>query len=231
MPPVKKFLANDTVRRVLCWLGSLYIRLIFASGRWTVTGGETPRQLWARGEPFILCFWHARLLMMPYCWDRATPIHMLISEHRDGQIIARTVGHFGIDTVAGSSTRGGASALRAMLKALKAGRCVGITPDGPRGPRMRASDGVVTVARLSGVPILPATYAVSRYRLLATWDRFLIAWPFARGSIVWGQPIRVPRDADEAAIEAARRRVEATLNAITAEADAACGLPPVEAAS
>lgn len=230
MRPVKRILANDAVRGFLCWLGSLYIRLVFATGRWTVVGGDIPRRLWDSGRPFILCFWHGRLLMMPYCWDRTHPIHMLISEHRDGRIIARTVGHFGIETVVGSKGRSGAAALRAMLGLLKAGDCVGITPDGPRGPRMRASDGIVTVARLSGAPIVPASFGVSRRRLLSSWDRFLVALPLTRGVVVWGQPIEVPRDADVKALETARAEVERTLNAITADADARFGQPRVEAA-
>ena len=168
--------------------------------------------------------------MMPYCWDRRRPISVLISQHPDGQILARTVGHFGIDTVAGSTTRGGASALRALLKTLKAGAYVGITPDGPRGPRMRAGDGVITVARLSGAPIIPVAYGISRRRVLGTWDRFVVAWPFGRGVLVWGDPIHVARDADADARETARRQVEDRLNAVTAAADRLGGCTPVEPA-
>jgi len=168
--------------------------------------------------------------MMPYCWDLSKTIHMLISEHRDGQLIARTVGHFGIKTAAGSSSRGGAKALRTMVKAIAAGEYVGITPDGPRGPRMRASDGIVHVARLSGVPVVPATYSSSRGRILGSWDQFLVAWPFGRGAIVWGKPITVPRDADEKTIESYRLGIEDELNAITREADELVGRSPVEPA-
>tara|TARA_R110001592_G_scaffold58895_3_gene178693 strand:- start:1784 stop:2488 length:705 start_codon:yes stop_codon:yes gene_type:complete len=228
---LKRILKSDGLRRALCWLGSLYIRLVHATGRWRVVGGDAARAHWAAGKPFILCFWHGRILMMPHCWPRDKAIHMLISQHRDGQIIARTVGHFGIETVAGSSSKGGAQALRAMVKALKAGDCVGITPDGPRGPRMRASDGAVALARLSGVPIIPATFGAARGRVLQSWDRFLVAWPFGRGVIVWGDPIDVARDADAAALGAARLRVENALNAITAEADRLTGRVPVEPAS
>ncbi|MBE0533708.1 MAG: lysophospholipid acyltransferase family protein [Rhodospirillales bacterium] len=226
----KRILGSDTVRRALCWLGAQYIRFVHATGHWSVVRGDIPQALWERGEPFILCFWHGRLLMMPYCWNRRVAIHMLISRHRDGKIIARTVGHFGIRTIAGSSKRGGAGALRAMLKALQGGECVGITPDGPRGPRMRASDGVVAVARLAGVPIVPATFAADRRKVLGSWDRFVVAWPFASGVLAWGEPIRVERDADEAAVEAARARVEDALNALTAEADALMGAAPIEPA-
>lgn len=219
----KRIGKSERLRGLLCWLGSLYIRLVYATGRWEVVNGGHARERWDRGEPFILAFWHGRILMMPRSWRAGVPIHMLISQHRDGQLIARTVAHFGIRTVQGSTTRGGSAALRAMLKFLKAGECVGITPDGPKGPRMRASDGIVAVARLSGVPILPATFATSRRKLLRSWDRFAVALPFSRGVFAWGDPITVPKEAGEAEMEAARRAVEDALNAITIEADRLMG--------
>jgi len=229
--PIKRLLASNAVRRVLCFVGSLYIRLVYATSRWQVVRGETPAAFWDAGKPFILAFWHGRLLMMPYCWRNGRPIRMLISEHRDGRLIADTVAHFGIDTVAGSSTRGGAGALKRMVGTLKEGGYVGITPDGPRGPRMRASEGVAAVARLSGVPVIPATYAVSRRKVLGSWDRFIVAWPFSRGVIVWGDPVEVARDADPNAMDRARRAVEDGLNRITAEADAMLGQSIIEPAA
>ncbi len=230
----KAFSRSETVRRPLCWLAAQYIRLVRHTGRWETIGGEVAAEFWDRGEPFILAFWHGRIMMMPYCWRPTQPINMLISSHRDGLLIARTVSHFGIDTVAGSTTRGGTAALRTMLKSLKDGVSVGITPDGPHGPYMRASDGVVQLARLSGAKILPCTFAAARRRVVGSWDRFVLAWPFSRGLFLWGQPIAVARDADEAALEAARLAVESSLNALTREADARMGqgpLVPAEAAS
>lgn len=220
----KRIGKSERIRGVLCWLAAQYIRLVWATSRWRVDGAHIPAALWDQGKPFILAFWHGRLLMMPQSWRRSVPIHMLISGHRDGQLIARTVGHFGIRTVEGSTTRGGAGALRAMMKALKAGECVGITPDGPKGPRMRASDGIVAVARLSGCPVVPATYATAGARRLGSWDRFLVPLPFSRGVILWGEPILVGRDADEAE---ARQRIEDAMNAQAAEADRLMGDQPV----
>ncbi len=227
MGMVKALTRSEAVRNALCWLGAQYIRLVFTTGRWQVVGGDLPAGFWDQGKPFILAFWHGRILMMPYCWRRGVSIHMLISQHRDGQIIARTVSHFGIRTVAGSSSKGGSAALRNMLKALKGGQCVGITPDGPRGPRMRASDGIVQVARLSGVPILPCSFSARRRRIMGSWDRFVLALPFSRGAFVWGKPITVPPDASGEALEVARLAVESSLNHISEEADRLMGCAPV----
>jgi len=117
-----------------------------------------------------------------------------------------------------------------MLRLLGRGEYAGITPDGPRGPRMRAGDGIIALARLSGAPVIPVSYATV-FRIHArSWDRFLIALPFSRGVFIWGEPINVPRDADAQMIEHVRRSIEDSLNRITAEADVMCGHAPVEPA-
>ena len=219
---------NETVRRALCWLGAQYIRLVHVTSRWSVVGGDAPRQLWDRGEPFILCFWHGRLMMMPYCWDHRAKIRTLTSHHPDGRLIAQTTAHFGIPTLTGSSRRGGVAALRAMARALKSGESIGMTPDGPRGPRMRASPGAVALAGTTGAAILPIAFSTTRGRTLGSWDRFLLAMPFGRGVLVWGEPIRVDRELGAAGLDQARRRLEDALNAATAEADRLCGRRPIE---
>jgi lysophospholipid acyltransferase (LPLAT)-like uncharacterized protein len=230
MGMIKSLTRSESVRAAFCWLGAQYIRLVYGSGRWRVIGAEIPAEFWRRGEPFILTFWHGRIMMMPYCWRRDLPINMLISQHRDGQFIARTVRHFGIDTVAGSSSKGGTAALRAMLRSLKTGCSVGITPDGPRGPRMHASDGVVHVARLSGAAVIPCGFSAKRRKVLGSWDRFVLALPFSSGLFVWGEPIRIPTDASPEQQEAARLAIETGLTQATQAADRAMGVGVIEPA-
>ncbi|MFQ5784753.1 MAG: lysophospholipid acyltransferase family protein [Alphaproteobacteria bacterium] len=227
----KRLLRNGALRGAFPALAALYIRVVHATGDWRVSGGETPESYWRADRPFILAFWHGRLMMMPYCWPRGRAMNMLISRHPDGRIVARVIARFGLASVEGSSGGDGSAALRAALRALARGECVGITPDGPRGPRMRASAGVVELARLSGAPVLPAAFAASRRRLLESWDRFVVPLPFSRGVFVWGAPVEVARDADAAAREAARRAVEDGLNAVTAEADCRVGQSAIEPAA
>ena len=118
-----------------------------------------------------------------------------------------------------------------MVRLLAEGNLIAITPDGPRGPRMRAKAGAIKLAQLSGAPLVPASGSVKRRVLLGTWDRFCLALPFSRGIILAGEPIDVPRDATEAELERLRRLLEDRLNALTAAADEHFGQPTVEPAA
>ncbi|HLY44443.1 MAG TPA: lysophospholipid acyltransferase family protein [Stellaceae bacterium] len=222
----RRVLRSGRLRRLSCWVIHLYIRFVYLTNRWTVEGVEVPRRLRADGRGFILAFWHGRLLMIPMAWQRLAPMHMLISAHRDGRLIADAVTYFGVDSIAGSTRRGGSAALRTMLKQLAAGDCVGITPDGPRGPPTQASGGIVNLARLAGVPIVPIVFATSRRHVLRSWDRFHLALPFGRGVFLWGEPIEIAADLDEAAHERARLLVETQMNEMAAEADRRLGHGP-----
>jgi lysophospholipid acyltransferase (LPLAT)-like uncharacterized protein len=219
----RRILRSGGLRRLLCWAIHLYIRVVYRTNSWTVEGAERPRRLREQGRSFILAFWHGRLLMIPMAWQRLAPMHMLISAHRDGRIIAEAVTYFGVESISGSTRRGGSAALRAMLKRLEAGDCVGITPDGPRGPAMVASSGVVNVARLAGVPIVPVAFATSRRRVLRTWDRFHFALPFGRGVFLWGEPIAIAPDLNADDLERARLLVETRLNEMASDADRRVG--------
>jgi len=224
----KRLLRTSTAQAALARVIAGYIRLVRATGPWRTVNGEIPARFWDAGEAFIGAFWHGRLLMIPPIWPPGLPVRMLISDHADGRLIARAVARFGLGTIAGSSRHGGHEALRAMVRALARGVPVAITPDGPRGPRMRAGGAIVDLARLSGRPIVPVGFSSSAAWVAPSWDRFVVALPFGRGVYVWGEPIEVPRGADGPAREAARQAVEDRLNRVTAEADRLAGRVAIE---
>lgn len=223
MRVAKRWLRSKVSLSAACWLIAVYARLIWRTGRWQIEGREHLLRLADEGRPTLAAFWHGRILVMPFAWHRRSPFHMLISSHIDGRLIAGAVSHFGIQWIAGSSTEGGGAALRSMLRHLKAGDGVGITPDGPDGPAMRAKPGIVVAARLSRAAVLPVSYATRWRRILGSWDRFHLPLPFSRGVMIYGEPVEVANDADPAAIEASRALIEQRLNAITAEADRRMG--------
>lgn len=213
---------------------ALYIRFLGLTARWRVIGLEAPLGMIERGQPIIGAFWHGRMVMMPGLWRRyggfRFDIRMLISRHRDGRLIARTIAHLGFATITGSSSRGGVRALREIIEALADGASVGITPDGPRGPRMRASPGVASVGRLTGAPVFATSFSASRRRVFKNWDRLVLPRPFARIVVVIKGPIMVPKEGGPEALEKARLAIEEALNEATREADRLCGWTPIEPA-
>lgn len=228
---IKAFGSDDRLRKVVCYLTASYIRFVHFSGRWTIIGEEHAQVQWDKNEPFLVGFWHGRFLLLPYCWRSEMRMNVLISNHRDGAIISDALAHLGLGSVRGSSSKdgekGGARALRNMVKAVRSGQSIGITPDGPSGPFMRVSDGICVTAKLAGVPIIPVTFASRRRKVMKSWDRFILALPFSRGVIMWGEPIWIDRKADADEIETCRQQVEQAMIDLTREADLLVGVEPV----
>ena len=198
------------------------VRVLGATLRVRASGIEPLLPMWRSGQPLIYAVWHGRILMVPWMSARlrrtrgARQVRVLASRSRDGELVARYVRRFGLGVVRGSSSRGGAVALRALAGALRAGEDVAVVPDGPRGPRCRLQPGVVMLAATTGAPIVPMAFAARPARRLASWDELLIPAPFARCAVAFGAAATVARDADR---EQARDRVERALNDVTAAAD------------
>ena len=203
--------------RFIAWLVPRAIRLIVLffekTVRWQVVG-----QVAEGDERFLYGFWHARLLMMPKLFRRrGWHGYMLISEHRDGGFIADTMSLFHIPTVRGSTTRGGARAVLKMLRAVRdERRSLGITPDGPKGPREVMQMGTVQLAKKSGLPFVALCYATRRHWRVNSWDRFYIPKPFTRGVFIISEPVRVSPDEDD---DAALARLQAVMDETQQRAD------------
>lgn len=196
----------------------LFIRMLSLTIRKKFLFTEYLDPFLQKKKPVIVAFWHQRLLMMPFLRHREK-VSMLISRHRDGELIARTVNLLGIDAVRGSTTRGGLAALRGMVRAMQEGFNLAITPDGPQGPKHVVQGGVVELARLTGAPVLPVTYSASRRKVFQSWDNFNLPLPFSRVVYIWGEPIFVPREISKEELEGKRLLLEKRLKQITTEAD------------
>ncbi len=190
-----------------------------------VRGGEVLEK--ARKSPghYILAFWHSRWVLMPFVYPGPRLV-VMSSQHRDSELLARVLTRFGLDLARGSTTRGGMAAFRTILRKAAEGSDVGFTPDGPRGPRRRVQPGVIAVGRLSGLPILPVTYSAARARRIGSWDRTMVPRMFSKGLVLFGSPVRVPRNADEAEQESLRLALERELDRITDLADVETGIGP-----
>ena len=160
-----------------------------------------------RGQ-YILAFWHGHLALMVYA-PHHRPMTVMISQHRDGELIARTMELFGVDVARGSTTRGGAAALRAMLREAQQGKNLAFTPDGPRGPRRIVQPGVIAAAQFTGLPIVPVVISSERKRVLKSWDQMEVPRFFSRIIMAYGEPLEVARGAD---VENNRVELEARMN-------------------
>jgi lysophospholipid acyltransferase (LPLAT)-like uncharacterized protein len=203
---------------IVPFFGSLALRFLSLTIRKKTMYGQRFQKFRDQGQPIIAAFWHQRLLMMPF-FPRPGRTGMLISQHRDGEIIARLIRHLGIDSVRGSTTRGALSALRGMVRFYREGGNLAITPDGPQGPKDVVQPGVIELARLTGSPIFPITYGASGKRSLPSWDRFIIPLPFCRVVFIWGEPVWVSPDSKREEMEEKRFLLQDRLRQITEEAD------------
>lgn len=217
-----------------------YVRLVNRSTRWKVEGQELVDPIWRGGEGVVGAMWHSRILLTMAAWPPNKPPRkqrpsFLISLSPDGEFVSKAALLLGAGVVRGSGAnrkkkknKGGPAAFRKMIAQIEAGGCLAITPDGPRGPRMRASLGAVQLAAKTGAPILCLGAASTNAKLFDTWDRFCLPLPFGRGAIIWQGPIFVPKNADDELLETKRLEMENLINKATVRADILCGQSPVE---
>jgi len=225
---------RDTLQTGAPRVARAYLLLLRATMRVERESDEALERVRRESGQYILAFWHSRFAMMPFLYPGGQVV-ALLSQHRDSRMLAWILESFSYEVAFGSSTAGGTRAVRELLQRVRAGYDVALAPDGPRGPRRRVKPGVITIARLSGLPIVPVTYSARPARRLGSWDRTLLPWPFSRGLFLCGSLVHVPRQADEAEQERLRLVVECEIDRITELADARVGLapepprPPVEA--
>lgn len=168
--------------------------------------------------PYIFSLWHNRV-MLPLYYYRNTDITVIVSRSQDGEYITQAMKRFGFHATRGSTTRHGAEGLLGLVHTLKQNRCVVITPDGPKGPREKVKPGIIHLAKITGVPIIPACFSCSRHTRLNSWDRFIVPLPFGTSYLVTGRPILVPHDIDQPGIEGKRKDLQDEMDRITHLAD------------
>jgi lysophospholipid acyltransferase (LPLAT)-like uncharacterized protein len=235
----RTILRSSPVQWILACFIAGWMALVRATTRWTIVGEEYAKPVWTSGKGVVWCYWHSRIMGAHSIWPKdVQEMLMLISLSPDGVFVARAAEMVGRTVVRGSSSKknaegetedkGALQAFRQMMSHASKGGCVGITPDGPRGPRMRAQIGAVRVAKISKVPLLPSAFAVKGAKYAKSWDRFHIPPLFSRGVIVYRAAIDVPARADEAAMEAVRLQLEIALTEAMHEADRLVGGPVIE---
>lgn len=200
------------------WMGPLFLYLLGKTLRIDWVGEENLNAIRRENKSVIYAFWHGRMLILAYS-HRRRKIHVLISQHRDGEFIARIIHRLGFVSVRGSTTRGGSRAIFEMCEKAACGYDLAVTPDGPRGPGFQVHPGTIYIAQRSGMPIVPITNSARRRWTLSSWDRFIIPRPFSRAVVMLGEPFHVPADSTAAQLEQIRVRLEEQMRELTRRAD------------
>jgi len=199
--------------RLISAVGYPVIAALASTFRWRAEGVEHLDAVARSGRPPIMAFWHGRILPATV-YFRRRGIVVITSENFDGEWIAGIIERFGYGTARGSTSRGARKALLQLKRDMAAGKPAAFTLDGPRGPAEVAQPGAVWLAKVTGNPVVPFHIESSRHWTLRSWDRTQIPKPFATAAIAIGEPLEVPADADQAALEQAGRTLEQRLQAL-----------------
>ena len=231
MSLLKRMARTRAVQETVGFLVARYLGLVRRTNRFVMEPADAYDRIGPM-MPVIAAMWHGQHFMIHFAKRPQDRAASLVSRSGDGELNAVALRHLGVRAIRGSGERGrrvqnrrdrgGATALRGMLRALADGEMVVLTADVPKVSRV-CGPGIVTLAQLSGRPIVPVAVVTSRRIDFTSWDRASLGLPFGRGAMVLGEPIRVPRHADEAALEAARQAVERGLDAVHARAYALVG--------
>jgi len=193
--------------RTASFFGAGALAALGSTLRYDISGKEHPEAFHQVGRPVVYAFWHAWILPLAILHRNEGAV-VLVSEHGDGEYIARIIHRMGFGTSRGSSTRGGAQGVRGLVRALREGKDIALTPDGPRGPAGEFKPGGLVVAQLSAAPVIPVRVSADRSWRLGSWDRFAVPKPFARVRVRYGAPRLVPRDATASELTSHAREIE-----------------------
>ena len=187
----KKILKNIIIQNILALFLAIYIFIVRITSSIKFENKSIPDTFWKNNKPFILAFWHSQLLTISYCWNSKKKINILASAHDDGRFGSIVGKYFKLGSIPISSSNNN-FVLRSIFNILKMNNYIGITPDGPRGPKETVSEGIIKIARTSKTPIIPCGFWSSKNFKLKSWDSFLVTLPFSKCFFVWHDPIYIP---------------------------------------
>lgn len=217
----KIFFKNFIIQHILAFIAAAYILFVQITSTIKNKNLNIPKIYWSKNEPFILAFWHNQLMMINSSWIIKKKINILASGHSDGRFGAMIGKYFNLNNVQTSNATNSIS-LRPIFKFIKSKEYIGITPDGPQGPKEKVSEGIIKIAKASKIPIIPIGFWSSKNFSLNSWDSFLITLPFAKCSFVWGDAIKIPEKLNENEIEKYQKILEEKINKCVEEAKINC---------
>ena len=207
----KKLLKHFIVQQLLAFIAFIYIVFVKITSNIKYENIDSPKKYWQNKKPFILAFWHGQLMTFSYTWKINKKLNILASSHSDGRFGASIARYFKVNNIPISSDSNNLS-LRPIFKILNSNNYIAITPAGPRGPKEKVSEGIIKIAKISKVPIIPVGFGSSKNFCLKSWDSFLITLPFSKCRIVWGDSITIPENLEDQEIVTYKKIIEEKIN-------------------
>ena len=212
---LKRFSKTKYGQKSIGFLFYLITKFICFSIRWKCYDEDQKSKIINNKDQYIFCCWHNRLFLGPHLLPRNRIINALQSSHSDGMITSIAFKYLGMNVILGSSMKGGMQAFRKMVKCIKNGESIAITPDGPKGPKETIKEGVVKLAQITGIPIVPLVWSTKKFKIIDSWDNFVIPFPFSKGIYTFGKPIYVDKKISEDNFEILRLEVESEIKRLT----------------
>ena len=212
---IKRFSKTNFGQKFIGFLFYSITNLVCKSIRWTYIVENEKSNIFDNDQEYIFCCWHNRLFLGPHLLPRNRIINALQSSHSDGMVTSIAFKHLGMNVILGSSKKGGMQAFRKMVKCIQLGESVAITPDGPKGPKEKVKEGIVKLAQMTDTPIIPLVWATNKFKLVNSWDSFVIPYPFSKGIYSFGKPIKVKKKISEKEFGKVRQELENEIKRLT----------------
>ena len=214
MKIIKRISKTQIGHTIIGYLIFLITRFVFKSISWECLNIKNQKFILDTNKPLIFCCWHNRLFLGPHFLPKSFLINALQSNHSDA-IMNVTFRLLKINTISGSSKKGGTKAFMQMIKSIERGERIAISPDGPKGPKQKLKDGLIKLAQVTGTPIVPLVWFTEKNKVLNSWDHFIIPFPFSRGVFLFGDPIYVERKLNKNDFFEKKKTIENKLNHLT----------------
>jgi len=212
---LKRFSKTSAGQKLIGFLFYFITKLISLSIRWEYFEQSKKSKIFDNRNKYIFCCWHNKLFLGPHLLPRNRVINALQSSHSDGMITSLAFQYLGMNVILGSSKKGGMQAFRKMVKSLQLGESIAITPDGPKGPKEKVKDGIIKLAQMTNTPIIPLVWATRKFKIINSWDNFVLPYPFSKGIYSFGKPIYIEKKINISKFELERKNLENEIKRLT----------------
>ena len=215
MRVLKRFSKTSAGQKLIGFTFYYITKLISRSIRWEYFEQSKKSNIYNNKHKYIFCCWHNRLFLGPHLLPRNRVINALQSSHSDGMITSLAFKYLGMNVILGSSKKGGIQAFRKMVRRLQLGESIAITPDGPKGPKEKVKEGVIKLAQMTDTPIIPLVWATKKFKIINSWDNFVLPYPFSKGIYSFGKPIHIEKEINIKKFELERQNLEKEIKRLT----------------